>query len=299
MTAFTRSRKGFRLTWLDFATLAAIVGFAAWFGWRVSNTMDYEWNWPVVWQYLLRYDETAQAWVPGLITQGLLTTIRLSLWTMVFATVIGTAMGICRTARGLLPRMTAATYVGAVRNTPPLVLIYIFYFFLADILLQALGIEAFVRALPTGMQDVLAVLAAPVPQLPNFLAALLTMAIYEGAFITEHVRAGIQSVEQGQHEAAFALGLSRRHEMQHVILPQAVGRIIPPLAGQFISTIKDTAIVSIISVQELTFQGMELLAATYMTFEIMITVTVLYLAVTLTFSMLARKVELRFRRSLG
>jgi polar amino acid transport system permease protein len=138
---------------------------------------------------------------------------------------------------------------------------------------------------------------APADQLPNFLAALMTMAVYEGAYIAEHVRAGIQSVERGQREAARALGFSPWQQMRLVILPQAVARIVPPLAGQFIATIKDTAIVSVISVQELTFQGLELMAATYMTYEIMIAITLLYLLLTLACSALARRLELRLRRA--
>ena len=103
------------------------------------------------------------------------------------------------------------------------------------------------------------------------------MALYEGAYITEIVRAGIQSVERGQWEASYALGLSWWQQMRYVILPQAIQRIIPPLAGQFISTIKDSAIVSVISIQELTYQGMQLMAATYLTFEVWTTVALMYL----------------------
>ncbi|MBU1003598.1 MAG: amino acid ABC transporter permease [Proteobacteria bacterium] len=288
-------RKTIRFTTLD----AIIIGFGltaiALFLWRVEATLDYTWRWNVLGQYLLRFDSDAGSWVPGLVTEGLLTTIRLSAWTMLFATLIGMVMGLARTARGLLPRMLGRTYVELVRNTPPLVLIFIFYFFLADHLMTALGVDEVIRASPLWFRELLPYVATPIPRISNFLAALLTMAVYEGAFITEHVRGGIQSIERGQHEAAYALGLTRWQQMRHVILPQALARIVPPLAGQFISTIKDTAIVSVISVQELTFQGMELMAATYMTFEIMITVTVLYLLLTLTCSALARKLELRLR----
>jgi polar amino acid transport system permease protein len=85
--------------------------------------------------------------------------------------------------------------------------------------------------------------------------------------------------------------------MRHVILPQALRRILPPLTGQFISTVKDSSIVSVISIQELTFQGLELMAATYLTFEVWITVVALYLLVTLTLSLSARKLEARLAGS--
>jgi polar amino acid transport system permease protein len=84
--------------------------------------------------------------------------------------------------------------------------------------------------------------------------------------------------------------------MRHVILPQAVRRILPPLAGQFISTVKDSAIVSVISIQELTFQGLDLISSTYLTYEIWITVMLLYLVLTLSLSLAISRVEGRMRR---
>lgn len=286
-----------RLTALDAALIMAIVALAAFFAWRIQATMDYEWRWGLLIQYLVRWDEAAGRWTFGLVTEGLLTTIRLSFWTMLLATLFGTVMGLAKCAKGLFPRMLGWTYVELVRNMPPLVMIFIFYFFLADQLMTMLQIEALLRGLPQWGQSVLAWVAAPVERMPNFLAALVTLAVYEGAYITEHVRSGVQSVERGQREAAYALGLSSWQQMRHVVFPQAFSRIVPPLTGQFIATIKDTAIVSVISVQELTFQGLELMASTYMTFEIMLTITALYLVLTLSFSTLARRVERRMRRA--
>jgi polar amino acid transport system permease protein len=129
-----------------------------------------------------------------------------------------------------------------------------------------------------------------------FFSALVTLAIFEGAYIAEIVRAGIQSIDKGQWEAAHALGLSKWQQMRYIILPQAVQRILPPLAGQFISLIKDSSIVSVISIQELTFQGMELMATTYLTFEIWITISLLYLVMTLTCSLAVQRLEVRMAR---
>ncbi len=125
------------------------------------------------------------------------------------------------------------------------------------------------------------------------------IALFEGAYITEIVRAGIQSIEKGQWEASHALGLSRWQQMRHVVLPQAVQRILPPLAGEFINTIKNSSIVSVISIQELTFQGMELLAATRLTFEVWMTVAGLYLVVCLLLSLAVSRLENHMRRSLA
>jgi polar amino acid transport system permease protein len=286
-----------RFTALDAVLLAALLCGAALLAWRATAAQDYTWRWHVLAQYLVRLDEATGRWVPGLLAQGLATTVRLSLWTMLLATLLGGGMGLARASGSLFWRLTGGVYVGLVRNVPPLVLVFIFYFFLSDMLLRALGIEAAVRALPGWAAGALAWVMAPADQLPNFLAALMTMAVYEGAYIAEHVRAGVQSVERGQREAARALGFSPWQQMRLVILPQAVARIVPPLAGQFIATIKDTAIVSVISVQELTFQGLELMAATYMTYEIMIAITLLYLLLTLACSALARRLELHLRRA--
>ena len=126
---------------------------------------------------------------------------------------------------------------------------------------------------------------------------MITLALLEGAYIGEIVRAGINSIEKGQWEAARALGLRRWQLMRHVVLPQAFQRMIPPLAGQVISTIKDSAIVSVISIQELTFQGMELMASTYLTFEVWTTVTLLYFALTYGCSRFAGRLETRLQRN--
>jgi len=132
---------------------------------------------------------------------------------------------------------------------------------------------------------------APPEQLTTFLSALFTLAIFEGAYITEIVRAGIQSIRKGQWEAAHSLGMTRYQQMRHIILPQAFQRILPPLAGQFISLIKDSAVVSVISIPELSFRANELMTGTLLTMEIWITVTVMYLLLTLPCSLAIQKLE--------
>ncbi len=246
---------------------------------------------------MFRYDPESKRWIPNLLMQGFFTTIRLSIWGTIFAMIIGTAMGLCRTSRNLFERLIGGTYVELIRNLPPLVLIFIFYFFVSDQIMPVLGVDEFVRSCSPNMQAFLTFFFAPPLLFSAFLSAVITLAIFEGAYITEIVRAGIQSVEKGQWEASSALGLRWSQKMRHIILPQATQRILPPLAGQFISTIKDSAIVSVISIQELTFQGMELMSVTYLTFEIWITVAFLYLTLTLTCSLAAGRLEVYMRRS--
>jgi polar amino acid transport system permease protein len=264
---------------------------------RINTHLHYKWDWKSVPQYLLRFDAENGRWVPNVLLLGLYNTIRLSLWGTVLATLIGTIMGLCRVSHSLFSRLIGRTYVELIRNIPPLVLIFIFYYFLSGQLMSAPGVDTFLSSRSQGFQDVVALFLAPPSRLSAFVSALITLAIFEGAYITEIVRAGIQSIEKGTWEAAYALGLSRWQQMRYVILPLAVQRILPPLAGQFISTIKDSAIVSVISIPELTFQGMELMSATYLIFEVWIVVTALYLVLTLSLSLAIERWEIYLQRS--
>ena len=291
-TVFTRKP---RITLLDVVLILMLLTAVIYLIYRIRVSVHYHWNWQVIPQYLFRYD--SGSWVPNVLIQGLLTTIRLSIWGTLIATVLGFIMGLCRVNRRLFFRLIGRTYVELIRNLPPLVLIFIFYFFVSSQIMPLLGVEEFIRSRSPVTQQVLGILFEKPSQFTAFLSAIITLAVFEGAYITEIVRAGIQSIDPGQREAAYALGFTRWQQMRHVTLPQAIQRIIPPMAGQFISTIKDSAIVSVISIQDLTFQGMELMAATYLTFEIWITITLLYLVLTLSLSLVFRRLELHLRRS--
>ncbi|MFZ7110256.1 MAG: amino acid ABC transporter permease [Desulfatiglandales bacterium] len=282
---------------LDIILALVLVGAGAYVLYRIKTGLHYRWDWSGIPQYLFRYDEEAGRWIPNLLMQGLFTTIRLSVWGTLLATVIGTVMGLCRVSRSLFHRLLAMAYVGFNRNLPPLVLIFIFYYFLSGHIMMILGVDAYVSSLSPEARSLLAFLFAPPGSFSAFLSALITLAVFEGAYITEIVRSGIESIEKGQWEASYALGLTRWQQMRYIILPLAAQRILPPLAGQFISTIKDSAIVSVISIQELTFQGMELVAATYLTFEVWITITLLYLMLTLSLSLAVERIEIYLRRS--
>ncbi|NCP04197.1 MAG: amino acid ABC transporter permease, partial [Deltaproteobacteria bacterium] len=270
-----------RLRWsrLDTFLLLLVCALAVYFGYRVEAELEYRWNWPVIPQYLLRYDET-HGWTANLLLQGLLTTIRLSVWSLLLALPIGLVSGLLRTSLHLFNRLLGGSFVVLLRNLPPLVLILIFYYFLSDQILPLLHIGELLAQAPAWLQALTNLLLAPIDQAEAFLAAVMTLALFEGAYIGEIVRAGINAIAIGQWEAARALGMKRWQLLRHIILPQAFQRMIPPLTGQAISTIKDSAIVSVISIQELTFQGMELMAATYLTFEVWITVTLLYFLLT-------------------
>ncbi|MDY7002017.1 MAG: amino acid ABC transporter permease [Thermodesulfobacteriota bacterium] len=292
-------RTKIRFTALDAVVIALLALAGVFLAHRIQTSLGYDWDWGAIAGYLVRFDQGSNSYVAGLITQGLLTTLRLSVFATILATALGAVMGLLAVGKGFFSRLIVRAYVETVRNLPPLVLVFLFYFFFSDRLMTLIGLDQAVRSAPEWLQATLSVLFAPPSLFTAFFSALLTLAVYEGAYITEIVRAGIQSVEKGQWEAANALGLSRFQRMRHVIMPQAVRRILPPLTGQLISTVKDSAIVSVISIQELTFQGMEAMAATYRTFEIWTTVLVLYLVVCLGLSLASRRLEVWMERRGG
>ena len=272
-------RKRTRLGIIDFAIFAIIVAAVAFVWYRVDTVLEYRWSWTNIPYYLYRFDEEQERWVANLLMQGLYTTIRLALWSIVLAAIIGVVFGIMRTSRRLFPRMLSRVYVELIRNIPPLVFIFIFYFFISSQIMPLLGIEEFIRGASPETLAWLEVLFGPPKLISNVISGIICLAMFEGAYVTEIVRAGIQSIPKTQTEAGLSIGLSRLQLMRHVILPQAVQRVVPPLAGQFITLVKDSSIVSLISIQELTFLAVELSVSTMRVFEVWITVAGLYFGV--------------------
>ena len=272
-------RKKSRLGWIDYAIFAVLIAAIAYVYYRVDTVLEYRWEWSIIPNYLYRWDEEQQQWVANLLMQGLYTTIRLALWGIVLAAIIGVVFGVMRTTRRLFPRMLSRVYVELIRNIPPLVFIFIFYFFISSQIMPLLGIEEFVRHAPPETLAWMEVLFGPPPLISNVISGIICLAMFEGAYVTEIVRAGIQSIPKTQTEAGLSIGLSRLQLMRYVILPQAVQRVVPPLAGQFITLVKDSSIVSLISIQELTFLAVETAVSTTRMFEVWITVAGLYFCV--------------------
>jgi polar amino acid transport system permease protein len=197
---------------------------------------------------------------------GVLLTLRLSAISTVVGLAIGIAVGLCRISKNPLIAIPAAVYVEVVRGIPLLVLLFYIYF----------GIGYFVN-------------------MPPFIAAVSGLGIFSGAFVAEIVRSGIESISRGQMEAARSTGMTYLQAMRYVILPQAFRRILPPLAGQFISLIKDSSLVSVISVVDLTLQARNVIIATFRSFEIWTVTALLYFSLTFTLSRAVRYLERRFK----
>ena len=261
---------------------------------RVEGALNYQWRWHIIPNYILRWDEDSQRWVANLLLQGLVTTIRVCLYASILALVLGTVLGIARCANNLAIRMLARTYLELLRNIPPVVVIFIFFFFLSEQIITAFNIEGWARGIARQENNQLwTFFFGDMRRFPALVSGVIVLALFESAFVGEIVRAGIQSIGKGQHEAAQSIGLSRKDQLRYIVLPQALRKVLPPLANQFISLIKDSAIISLISVQELTFKTTELVASTRAIFEAWLTTAAFYFVICFSLSMLFRFLENR------
>ncbi len=217
-------------------------------------------------------------WKPGLLMIGLWITLKISLLATIAGVIIGIISGLMRISDNPALRWTAVIYVELIRGSPLMVQILIWYFVLGTLindLLSAYGIG----------------------QIPAFWYGVASLAWFAGAYVSEIVRAGIQSIHRGQTEAARSLGMSYAQSMRYIILPQALRRILPPLAGQFISLIKDSSLLGIIAIRELTKAAREAVTATLQPFEVYIILGLLYLVLTFTLSMYVQHLERRMATS--
>ncbi|WP_417223133.1 amino acid ABC transporter permease [Amphritea sp.] len=207
-------------------------------------------------------------WNLGPLAWGLIMTLKLSVVSLVFAMIIGLFTGLARISSNPALRYLSITYIELVRGTPLLVQIFIFYFFIGTVL-----------------------------DLDRFTAGVAALAVFTGAYIAEIVRSGIQSINPGQMEAARSLGMNYVQAMIYVILPQAFKRTLPPMAGQFINLIKDSSLVSVISITDLTKAGREVVSSTFAPFEVWFAVALLYLVLTGGLSWAIQKLEKRLAAS--
>lgn len=281
---------------IDLLVIAAAIAFGFYLWRHVSEVLVYKWDWQFLPQVLWKKPEGAVFGQPNVLLEGLLTTIRLSFWAMLIACLIGLILGIFATFKRLLPRLTSITYVAVIRNIPPLVFIFVFYFFISAQLMPILGLDSWVRNLgPTG-KSIMNLLLGPPEILENLISGVICLALFEAAYIAEIVRAGLLSVPHGQNEAAQTVGLNRWKSFRYVLLPQALRSVAPPLANQFILLIKNSAIVSLISVQELTFMGTEIAVSTNRRFETWIVVALMYFVLCYGLALLFARYEKRSRQ---
>jgi len=215
-----------------------------------------------------------QKWKPGLLVIGLWITLQISVIATILGVIIGIIGGLARISSNPALRWTTIIYVEIIRGSPLLVQILIWYFVLGTVINDLLATYGLGR-------------------LPAFWYGVASLACFAGAYVTEIVRAGIQSIHRGQTEAARSLGMSYAQSMLYIILPQALRRILPPLAGQFISLIKDSSLLGMIAIRELTKAAREAVTVSLQPFEVFFLAAALYLVLTFTLSMLVQRLEKR------
>ena len=283
-----------RLRWLDWLILAVLVGVTAYIGLRMQGALNYNWRWELIPDYILRYREDRQEWFANLLLQGLFATIRISIYASILALVIGVGLGIARCSENLTTRLLARTYLELLRNIPPVVIIFIFFFFLSQQLIDALNLNSWARGIARGDNaHIWEFFFGDMRRFPSLVSGVIVLAMFEAAFVGEIVRAGIQSVPKGQREAARAIGMTRFQELRYIVMPQAMRKVVPPMANQFISLIKDSSIISLISVQELTYKTVELVASTRLIFEAWLTTAAFYFILCFGLSLVFRRLENR------
>ena len=242
-----RERYAFLLLW---GGVAALVVWYFFFGPRAR--LDYQWRWHVVWEsrrFLL--------W-------GIGTTLYIFAWSLVASLLLGVFCGIGRTTNVRWVRALSTGYVEIFRNIPLLVQMWWAYF----------GLQQIVNSLvndPFGFRILI----------PSTVACILALSLYTGAYMGEVVRSGIRSVARGQWEAATSTGLSRSQTWRHVILPQALAIVIPPMASEVLNIVKNSAVAMTIAVTDLMFYSQKIEEETFAGFEAYTAGTLLFLFLTL------------------
>lgn len=209
----------------------------------------------------------------SMLIQGLGYTLEYSLYAVVLGTVLGLIFALFRLSGSRIVRALGTAYVDIFRGTPLLVQIFFIYFGLPQVLPLHQWFGEFYTV----------------------LAGAAALALNEGAYITEIIRAGILSVDKGQWEAAESIGMTSYQKMRYIILPQAFKRMIPPLVNQFIQTIKDTSLLSVISITELVRAAQIVIVTTYFALQFWTAVAVLYLIVILLLTKLSQYLERRLQ----
>ncbi|WP_236795558.1 amino acid ABC transporter permease [Amycolatopsis sp. GM8] len=232
------------------------------------------------WDVVFRYFRDVQ------VVNGLVTTIVLTVIAMAVGIVIGVLVAVCRGSKNRSVVAAALAYAGFFRGTPLLVQL-IFWFNLAALYpVLSIGIP-FGPTLVSGAANTL---------LTPYVAAILGLGLNEGAYMSEIVRAGLQSVDPGQTQAAQALGMRKSQVFRRIVLPQAMRVIIPPTGNQAISMLKTTSLVSVIAIPEILFRVQEIYSRTYEVIPLLITVSLWYLVVTAVLSTGQFYLERHFKR---
>ncbi len=248
----SKVKKGIKpLIFLFFIFLIFIIGY---------QNLEYNWQWYRIKSYLFVFENGK--FTRGLLLDGLLITLKISSISLVLSFIIGFLSAFARLSASPALKSLSWLYVETIRNTPLLIQIFLIYFVIS-----------------------------PVFNIPAFASAVIALSLFEGAYSSEIIRSGIINIPRGQYEAAQSIGLSVPGIYIKVIIPQMLRQTLPMLAGQSVSLIKDSALVSTISIYDLTMQGQRIVSETFLTFEIWFTIALCYLSITASLSFIIRRFE--------
>ncbi|DAB33929.1 MAG: polar amino acid transport system permease protein [Sulfurospirillum sp.] len=217
--------------------------------------VSYEFHWESIYEYRQKFID------------GFLMTIVISFFALILSLLIGVIFAYGQNSKLILLRFFSRFYIEIIRGTPLLVQILIFFYVFAN----NLGFDN------------------------RYIVGTVILALFSGAYVSEIIRAGIQSIDKGQYESAKSLGFTPFQAYRYIIFPQAYKRIIPPLTGQFASIIKDSSLLSIISISEFTMNAQEVNAYTYSTLESYIPLALGYLILTYPISFWAKRLEIKMK----
>ncbi|KIX11142.1 amino acid ABC transporter permease [Dethiosulfatarculus sandiegensis] len=257
---FNKPKRSTAATAWEITKFILTTGVLVWLVVRGSKGLGYNWQWYRVPQYLYSLD--AGGFVAGPLLEGLWVTLKITFFSFFLAFFFGLTTALFRLSDSWAARGLARFYLETIRNSPLLIQIFFMYFVIAPIL-----------------------------DINAFTSAVVSLSLFEGAYTSEIIRAGIQAIPKGQWEACHSLGLSGFDTLRKVILPQAMRHMLPPLTGQAVSLIKDSALVSTIAIYDLTMQAQAVISETFLTFEIWFTVAGIYLLLTASLSFLVSRLE--------
>ena len=211
------------------------------------------------WQSVLTYKNT--------FIKGFLMTLALSIVSLFTSLVLGVILALCQRSRVYIIKIIAKTFVEIIRGTPLMVQVLIFFYVVAT----AFGLE------------------------DRFINGIIILSIFSGAYLAEIIRGGIESVGKSNFDIAKVIGLSKYQTYRHVVFPQVLRAVLPAIAGQLVSLIKDSSLLSIIAIRELTMAAREMDSSTFLSFEAYLPLAIGYLIITMPVSFLSKQLEKRFQ----
>jgi polar amino acid transport system permease protein len=232
-----------------------VIGLVGLALWGAVARVDYEWNWAGVWEYRQKF------------LQGWLVTVGISLAALVGSTLVGGVAAVLLRSGNAFCEATARVYVELIRGTPLLVQLLIGFYVVAT----AVGLEN------------------------RYAAGVILLSLFSGAYMAEIFRGGLDAIPRAQIDSCRAIGLTPWQTLRLVVVPQAVRLVLPSVAGQLVSLVKDSSLLSVIAISEFTLNAQEVNSFTYSTLESYLPLAAGYLLLTLPLSALARWLEHRFR----